>query len=85
MRNAFPARGLDTWSSHLLPSEIGDRGGLSVPLARTGRMWDTPSRPRTGKHPTENKHADGWGDWPVTKARRMIIDTLYPNLRSARA
>lgn len=29
-----------------------------------GRSWDTPSRPRTDKHPTEDKIALGWGQWP---------------------
>jgi hypothetical protein len=29
-----------------------------------GRSWDTPSRPRTDKHPTEDKIALGWGAWP---------------------
>ena len=32
-----------------------------------GRSWDTPSRPRTDKHPTEDKHAYGWGDWPAAE------------------
>lgn len=32
-----------------------------------GRSWDTPSRPRTDKHPTEAKVAVGWGPWvPAT-------------------
>lgn len=30
-----------------------------------GRSWDTPSRPRTDKHPTEDKVAVGWGAWPA--------------------
>lgn len=29
-----------------------------------GRSWNTPSRPRTDKHPTEDKDAYGWGAWP---------------------
>ncbi|MEP9376153.1 XF1762 family protein [Aquabacter sp. CN5-332] len=28
-----------------------------------GRSWDCPSRPRTDKHPTEDKVALGWGAW----------------------
>lgn len=28
-----------------------------------GRSWDTPSRPRTDKHPTCDKQAFGWGAW----------------------
>lgn len=30
-----------------------------------GRSWDTPTRPRTDKHPTEDKVALGWGSWPT--------------------
>lgn len=29
-----------------------------------GRSWDCQSRPRTDKHPTEDKIALGWGAWP---------------------
>ena len=29
-----------------------------------GRSWDCPSRPRTDKHPTDDKVAYGWGAWP---------------------
>lgn len=29
-----------------------------------GRSWDCQSRPRTDKHPTEDKQAWGWGSWP---------------------
>lgn len=29
-----------------------------------GRSWDCPSRPRTDKHPTEDKVAIGEGAWP---------------------
>ena len=32
-----------------------------------GRSWDTPGRPRTDKHPTEDKVAVGWGSWPDTR------------------
>jgi len=32
-----------------------------------GRNWDTRSRARTDKHPTENKHAYGWGEWPAAE------------------
>ena len=45
----------------LLPTQTS-----SLPLLWTvkGRSWDTPSRPRTDKHPTEDKQAWGWGAWP---------------------
>lgn len=33
-----------------------------------GRSWDTPSRPRVDKHPTEDKVALGWGAWPQVDA-----------------
>lgn len=29
-----------------------------------GRSWDTPSRARIDKHPTCDKLAFGWGQWP---------------------
>ncbi len=32
-----------------------------------GRSWDCPSRPRTDKHPTEDKHAYGFGAWPTVE------------------
>jgi hypothetical protein len=33
-----------------------------------GRSWDCDSRPRTDKHPTEDKVAVGWGAWPARTA-----------------
>ena len=46
-------------------------GGASVRAAGwrflwrvEGRSWDRESRPRTDKHPTEDKVAVGWGAWP---------------------
>lgn len=33
-----------------------------------GRSWNCPSRPRTDKHPTEDKQAWGWGSWPLATA-----------------
>ncbi|WP_016745792.1 XF1762 family protein [Rhizorhabdus wittichii] len=53
--------------------EAGNRqvGGASVRACGwrylwdvKGRSWDTPGRPRTDKHPTEDKVAVGWGAWP---------------------
>jgi hypothetical protein len=35
-----------------------------------GRSWDCESRPRTDKHPTEDKVAVGWGDWSHVAAYR---------------
>jgi hypothetical protein len=37
-----------------------------------GRSWDTPGRPRTDKHPTEDKVALGWGAWPTEAGRRAL-------------
>jgi hypothetical protein len=31
----------------------------------SGRSWHTPARRRIDKHPTEDKHAYGWGDRPA--------------------
>lgn len=46
-------------------------GGASVRAAGwgelwrvKGRSWDCDSRPRSDKHPTEDKVAVGWGAWP---------------------
>ena len=30
----------------------------------TGRSWNSPSRPREDNHPTCDKIAYGWGEWP---------------------
>lgn len=52
-------------------SEWKHIGGASVRAAGwqelwrvNGRSWDTPSRPRSDNHPTEDKVAVGWGAWP---------------------
>lgn len=72
------AKGYRRGLTYLLASEwdrfddAGRRiGGASVRAAGwrflwrvDGRSWNTPSRPRTDKHPTEDKVAVGWGDWP---------------------
>lgn len=52
--------------TYILASETG--GSLKAAGWRflwnvKGRSWDTPSRPRTDKHPTEDKQAWGWGAW----------------------
>jgi hypothetical protein len=60
--------------------EWGHIGGASLRAAGwhylwtvKGRTWDCPSRPRTDKHPTEDKHAYGWGAWP------QLADLETPN------
>lgn len=37
-----------------------------------GRSWDCPSRPRSDKHPTEDKVAVGWGAWPETQDEKAL-------------
>lgn len=75
---AAKAKGYRRGLTYLLASEWdrfdenGKRiGGASVRAAGwrelwrvKGRSWDTPGRPRTDKHPTEDKVAVGWGAWP---------------------
>ena len=49
-----------------------------------GRSWDCPSRPRTDKHPTEDKVAVGWGSWPqVTERELRRIKAENEKLRAA--
>jgi len=75
---AARAKGYRRWLTYLLASEwdrfdetgkrIGGAGVRAVgwkELWRVdGRSWDTPSRRRTDKHPTEDKVAVGAGAWP---------------------
>jgi hypothetical protein len=61
------AKGFRRGLTYILSSETG--GSLRAcgwrPLwTVSGRSWDCPSRPRTDKHPTEDKQAWGWGSWP---------------------
>jgi hypothetical protein len=77
-RRAADAKGYRRGLTYILASEwdrmdddgrrIGGRSLLAAGyrfLWRVkGRSWDTPSRPRTDKHPTEDKVALGWGAWP---------------------
>lgn len=53
--------------TYILASESGASlraAGYRYLWAVKGRSWDCPSRPRTDKHPTEDKQAWGWGAWP---------------------
>lgn len=72
-RKAALAKGYRRGLTYLLASE----GGASVRAAGylmlwrvDGRSWDCASRPRTDKHPTEDKVAWGWGAWPQLKEPR---------------
>lgn len=65
-RRAAEAKGYRRGLTYLLASE----NGASVRASGWRRLWDVrgrswscPSRPRTDKHPTEDKVAYGWGDW----------------------
>jgi hypothetical protein len=75
-RRAADAKGYRRGLTYILASEWdrfeGNRriGGRSLMAAGyrllwrvDGRSWNCRSRPRTDKHPTEDKVALGWGDW----------------------
>lgn len=52
--------------TYILSSESGkslEAAGWRFLWDVNGRSWDCPSRPRTDKHPTEDKKAYGWGEW----------------------
>lgn len=66
-RRAAVAKGYRRGLTYILASENGASlraAGWHFLWVVKGRSWDTPSRPRTDKHPTEDKHAYGWGAWP---------------------
>ena len=65
-RRAAIAKGFRRGLTYILASEDGASlraAGWEYLWTVKGRSWDTPSRPRTDKHPTEDKHAYGWGAW----------------------
>jgi hypothetical protein len=65
-RRAAIAKGYRRGLTYILASEDGAslRAAGWEPLWTVrGRSWDAPSRPRTDKHPTEDKQAYGWGAW----------------------
>lgn len=65
-RRAAMAKGYRRGLTYILSSEPGAslRAAGWEPLWTVkGRSWDCPSRPRTDKHPTEDKDAYGWGAW----------------------
>jgi len=82
-RRAADAKGYRRGLTYILASEwdrfddAGHRtGGAGARAAGyrllwrvKGRSWDTPSRPRTDKHPTEDKVALGWGAWPQIEGK----------------
>jgi len=65
-RKAALAKGYRRGITYILASEDGAScraAGLKYLWTVKGRSWDCPSRPRTDKHPTEDKHAYGFGAW----------------------
>jgi len=70
-RRAAQAKGYRRGLTYILSSEGGASlraAGYRLLWTVKGRSWDTPSRPRTDKHPTEDKQAWGWGAWPELAA-----------------
>jgi hypothetical protein len=66
-RRSADAKGYRRGLTYILASEDGASlraVGYRKLWTVKGRSWDTPSRPRTDKHPTEDKVAYGWGAWP---------------------
>jgi len=66
-RRAAIAKGFRRGLTYILASEDGASliaAGWLWLWAVRGRSWDTKSRRRVDKHPTEDKIADGWGAWP---------------------
>lgn len=66
-RRAAIAKGYRRGLTYILSSEDGASlraAGWHWLWHVEGRSWDTPGRPRTDKHPTEDKEAYGWGAWP---------------------
>ncbi len=65
-RKAALAKGYRRGLTYILASEDGASlraAGLVLLWTVRGRSWNCPSRPRTDKHPTEDKHAYGFGAW----------------------
>lgn len=72
-RRAAEAKGYRRGLTYILASESGASlraVGWSVLWTTKGRSWDCPSRPRTDKHPTEDKVAYGWGAWPSVETTK---------------
>lgn len=65
-RRVALSKGYRRGLSYILASENGASlraAGWHFLWETKGRSWNTQSRPRTDKHPTEDKHAYGWGAW----------------------
>lgn len=73
-RRAAIAKGYRRGLTYILASEDGASlraAGWSHLWTVKGRSWDVPGRPRTDKHPTEDKEAFGWGSWPQLVAQEI--------------
>lgn len=79
-RRAAEAKGFRRGLTYILASETGaslKASGWKKLWDVRGRSWDCPSRPRTDKHPTEDKIAFGWGSWPEhTDARGASVEPV---------
>lgn len=67
-RRAADAKGYRRGLTYILSSESGASvraAGYRKLWTVDGRSWNCASRPRTDKHPTEDKVAYGWGAWPA--------------------
>jgi hypothetical protein len=67
-RRTAEAKGYRRGLTYILSSESGASlraAGYRELWTVRGRTWDCPSRPRTDKHPTEDKVAYGFGSWPA--------------------
>lgn len=61
--------------TYILASESGaslKAAGYRLLWTVRGQSWDRPSRPRTDKHPTEDKQAWGWGAWPAERPNAAV-------------
>lgn len=70
-RRAAEAKGYRRGLTYILASESGASlraAGWQHLWNVRGRSWNCQSRPRTDKHPTEDKQAWGWGAWPERAA-----------------
>lgn len=71
-RRAADAKGYRRGLTYILASEDGASvraAGYRQLWTVKGRSWSCPSRPRTDKHPTEDKVAYGWGAWPASDSQ----------------
>ncbi len=69
-RRAADTKGYRRGLTYILASESGvslRAAGYRRLWTVKGRSWDCASRPRTDKHPTEDKVAYGWGAWPAAE------------------